>query len=897
MKNRIYSRLLAAVLVVVLAIGVPLVAWAATSRPGTSSSSYTTVNVDDIIYLNPKVYEYYSSNNQEKVPLSSYTFKQEKNSSTPEHQTGNDKYYRSVAYVYHASEDVRIPAYSTAVLYGYITSQASKNNGNAAQNVYACVLTAWETSGTLNSLYLGQASNRSEYARSYSDSKNAQVTKSATLSNYTVDNSGSSSLKAPDLILVGWGTSNKPGNVNNKINLYMSNSNQAYIGVRSVTNYIYYHPNGGNGSVTTVTKSGSASKALASANQFTRDGYYISSWNTKADGTGTKYSPGATYSANAGIYLYAQWSPISYTVSFNANGGTGSMSNQSFTWGTAQNLKSNAFTYSPKVSFNANGGTVETASQTVAATFNGWEDRGTTSYNGTTYRYTEFDAPGYAIRNNDVFVSGYCSSIYNKYGLLDHYVNNGAREYSNGSASRAPNTGYLYGYPNGAKVSNLTTTSGGTVPLYAKWKFGTTTLPEPTYTGYTFQGWQGNLKDIAVFTSGMEISNTARGTIGFSTNYAVTQNLIPVVGGTTYISNYEVCGFYSYDANGNFIQRESSYSTVHTVSPNAAFVRIEVNLSKGISFEQYQNSLTLMYTLPAGTVFPVGGNQTLVAQWEVSKYTVTWKDWDGTVLETDTGVAYGTVPSYNGADLTRPGNEQVEYTFSGWSPAVGAVTGNTIYTAVYTETAKVYDITVVCEEAKGAVAVSSSAGAGSFVPVLVTPNNGYGIDTLQIFKTGDAQTLLEFNETALGFTMPAFPVTIQVTFQQMPMIYSSVCDNIAPTFTVTIPATVELGQQITVTAENVRVNKGSEVVVSIQDASGVGNAFTMTSTEGYSFAYYVTQNGTAISSGTDVLVVNPDTASAGQTALTFEKPRTAIYAGNYTGTVIFTIAVKSVGNP
>lgn len=895
MKKRIFSGLLAALLLFTLVIGYHIEVWAATYRPGTSSSSYTTPNVGDVVYLNPKVYEYSSGSNSERVALSSYSFKQEKNSSTPEHQTGNDKLYRSVAYIYHASEDVRIPAYSKAVLYGYVTAQSSKNNNNAKQNVYACVLTGWQTGGSLGSLQLGQGSNQG-YVSSVSDSKNAQVTKSATLSDYTVDNSGNSSAKAPDLILVGWGTSNKPGDFNNKINLYMSNSNQAYIGVRSITNYIYYHPNGGSGSVTTVTKSGNASKALASASQFSRVGYYISSWNTKADGTGTKYSPGASYSANAGIYLYAQWSPISYTVSFNANGGTGSMSNQSFKWATAQNLKANAFTYSPKVTFNANGGSVNTPSATVAATFNGWEDRGTTTYGGTTYKYTDFDAPGYAIRNNDVFTSGYCSSIYNKEGLLNHYVNYGKNEYANGSTGRAPTTGYLYGYPNGAKVSNLTTTNGGTVPLYAKWKFGTTTLPEPTYTGYTFRGWKGNLKDIAVFTNGMEINNTARGTIGPSANYAVTQNLIPVVGGTTYTSNYEVCGFYSYDANGNFIRRESSYSTTHTVSPNAAFVRIEVNLTKGISFEQYQNSLTLTYTLPAGTSFPVGGNQTLVAQWEATKYTVTWKDWDGSVLETDAGVTHGTVPSYNGAAPARSGNEQTEYTFTGWNPAVGAITGDTTYTAVYSESAKVYGITVENEQAKGTVVVNDEAAAGSFVPVLITPNNGYGIDTLTVFKTGDPATAVEFNETACGFTMPAFSVTVQVTFQQMPMIYSSVCDSVAPTFTVTIPATVELGNEITVYAEHVRVNKGSQVEVSIADSTGAGNPFSMTSSEGYSFAYHITVEGTTISSGAKVLVVNPDTASAGQANLKFEKPQTAIYAGTYTGSVIFTIAVKSAGN-
>lgn len=40
----------------------------------------------------------------------------------------------------------------------------------------------------------------------------------------------------------------------------------------------------------------------------------------------------------------ADLSAFPYTVKFNANGGTGTMANQSFTYGTAQNLKANAFT-------------------------------------------------------------------------------------------------------------------------------------------------------------------------------------------------------------------------------------------------------------------------------------------------------------------------------------------------------------------------------------------------------------------------------------------------------------------------------------------------------------------------------------------------------------------------
>lgn len=59
-------------------------------------------------------------------------------------------------------------------------------------------------------------------------------------------------------------------------------------------------------------------------------------------------------------------------------------------------------------------------------------------------------------------------------------------------------------------------------------------------------------------------------------------------------------------------------------------------------------------------------------------YTVTWKNADNTTLETDQNVPYGTTPTYNGATPTYQGQ-----TSTGWNPAVGPITGDTTYTAVY----------------------------------------------------------------------------------------------------------------------------------------------------------------------------------------------------------------------
>ena len=72
------------------------------------------------------------------------------------------------------------------------------------------------------------------------------------------------------------------------------------------------------------------------------------------------------------------------------------------------------------------------------------------------------------------------------------------------------------------------------------------------------------------------------------------------------------------------------------------------------------------------------------------KYTITWKDDNGSVLKTEK-VDYGTIPSY-GTAPEKAEDEGHTYAFNCWSPTPAEVTGEAEYTATYTSTLKKFNV-------------------------------------------------------------------------------------------------------------------------------------------------------------------------------------------------------------
>ena len=85
------------------------------------------------------------------------------------------------------------------------------------------------------------------------------------------------------------------------------------------------------------------------ANSFAREGHAFVEWNTESNGLGTAYSDGASVlnlasNQNDVVDLWAQWTPVVYSVRFDPNGGTGSMADMpDLSYGVEYALASNSF--------------------------------------------------------------------------------------------------------------------------------------------------------------------------------------------------------------------------------------------------------------------------------------------------------------------------------------------------------------------------------------------------------------------------------------------------------------------------------------------------------------------------------------------------------------------------
>lgn len=100
---------------------------------------------------------------------------------------------------------------------------------------------------------------------------------------------------------------------------------------------VSYDANGGTGAPVSQTKTHNVTLTLSDTTP-TRDGYTFLGWSTNSAAISAEYKAGGGYTGNADVTLYAVWEKKTYTVSYDANGGSGAPDAQTKTYGTALTL-------------------------------------------------------------------------------------------------------------------------------------------------------------------------------------------------------------------------------------------------------------------------------------------------------------------------------------------------------------------------------------------------------------------------------------------------------------------------------------------------------------------------------------------------------------------------------
>ena len=114
--------------------------------------------------------------------------------------------------------------------------------------------------------------------------------------------------------------------------------------------HIRYNPNppagktaGGNGTPNWDGHTGDT--PAIGGNGWTIDGYTFAGWTTSPDGSGMKYAPGASWTANGTLTLYAQWTPGEAGLTYDGNGATGGKTDpQNGVTDQKVNVRQNGFT-------------------------------------------------------------------------------------------------------------------------------------------------------------------------------------------------------------------------------------------------------------------------------------------------------------------------------------------------------------------------------------------------------------------------------------------------------------------------------------------------------------------------------------------------------------------------
>ena len=130
---------------------------------------------------------------------------------------------------------------------------------------------------------------------------------------------------------------------------------------------------------------------------------------------------------------------------------------------------------------------------------------------------------------------------------------------------------------------------------------------------------------------------------------------------------------------------EENETVTLTFEPETGYVLDTVTVTQGSNTVE----VTLNDDNTASFVMPKG-NVTVSATFKKAVYVIIFQNEDGTELlrvETE----HGETPVYTGETPVKAPTEAYLYTFSGWTPQLSPAVGNAVYTATYTQSARLYN--------------------------------------------------------------------------------------------------------------------------------------------------------------------------------------------------------------
>lgn len=431
---------------------------------------------------------------------------------------------------------------------------------------------------------------------------------------------------------------------------------------------ITFDANGGTGTMDAQTTE-SGTDTVLTANVFTYEGYTFSGWNTTADGTGTAYADGATVNLSESTTLYAQWTPnvTSYTVTWVDEDGTVLETDENVAAGTMPEYNGETPTKAgdAQYSYTFSGWTPDVTEVTGDITYKAVYTQTVNQYTVTWKNWdgTVLQSGTVAYGETPVYTGeqpsreGDAEHTYTFAGWTPEITTvTGDAEYTATFTEGVSTYTVIWQDWDGTELERDENVAYGTTPEYN----GET----PSRTGdaqysYTFTGWTPAV-------------DTVTGNITYTATYSQTVNQYTIT----------------------WMNGETVLKTEQVAYGETPVYSGETPVKEGDGQYGYT------FTGWSPEIVPVTGDATYTAQFEqtIRTFTVTWKNWDGSVLETDTDVAYGATPEYNGETPTRAGDEQNTYTFTGWTPEISAVTSDITYTAVFETVGSNYTVTWVNED-------------------------------------------------------------------------------------------------------------------------------------------------------------------------------------------------------